>query len=111
MAGIDIRKIFLNFIIYEYRGKYFGVDITHAISYNPEIVIWESKRGSNWECWSRAMIFIVLYLISSTQKTIWGRSLLFKERYDQKNPFQCQCLRLNVPFPNNYNPSLPWVIE
>ena len=89
--------MFLNFKINEDTSKCFEVDVTHVRSSDTEFLSWYTDIGKNWYHRSGYIMGMAPPPFFATKHVSWIRELIFGDRTDQNNLFQCQYIRLNIP--------------
>ena len=103
MVDLDIRDMFLNFMLHEDSQQYVGIDIMFL--FNDKLSFLE--KLTLWERW----LHCAMGLKSSLYQTI--RAMLFAEEFlkgfpkNLCNSFHFALVRLNLPGTASYSPSLP----
>jgi hypothetical protein len=104
-GDIDLGEMFLNYPLDEDIRPYAGVDVTNA---NPGEA---SKRNLKRiiERWARCLMGFKPSPFVTTQTFGWSEEVIVGDRSDPSNPFYWDCVKLNLPGTEAYDPSMPWV--
>ena len=108
MGDIDIGEMFLNFPLHESAQMYCGVDLTTLF---PEELSHENQNQKLWERWTRCLMGAKASPYQAIRAMLWAEDAMRGDRYDDKNPFRWEFLRLNLPGAPGYDPSSPWVAK
>jgi hypothetical protein len=104
MADLDVGEIFLNFVLHSRDLRALcGVNLT---LYGGSVQEFETIP---WKVWQRAATGLKLSPYQVVQGMMVAEELIKGERSYKANPFHWDSVRMNLPGPNMYNPSLPLV--
>ena len=106
MGDIDIGEMFLNFPLHESAQTYCGVDLTTLF---PEEIMTDNSNGKLWERWTICLMGAKPSPYQAIRSMLWAEDVLRGNRFDSKNPFRWQSVRLNLPGSEDYDSRLPWV--
>ena len=95
-GDVDAGEMFSNFALDIKMRKYCGVDVS-----------WMSKDGTKlWECWHRMAMGMRPSPWVTIRLLMWMMEVVVGYRAEKTNPFRWDCIRLNLPGDDNYNPTM-----
>ena len=111
MCDVDVGEMFLNFMVHPSVRKYLGVDLTpYQLNYDKlsssKVV---DSLGKVWVSWNRIAMGLKWSPYQAVKCMHLAEELIRGDRADPNNVFRWDRVRMNLPGPLGYNPSLPWV--
>jgi hypothetical protein len=103
MSDLDVGEMFLNFVLHSDLRALCGVDLTQ---YGGTVKEFETVA---WEVWQRAAMGLKPSPYQAVQGMMVAEELIKGDPEDSSNPFRWDEVRMNLPGPKAYDPSLPWV--
>jgi hypothetical protein len=103
MADVDIREMFLNFILHRELRALAGVDLSHYFSHE--------KEGALWEAWQRAAMGLRSSPFQCVQALGVAEEVIRGDPPASGNVFHWDTVALNLPGSSDYSPSRPWVAK
>jgi hypothetical protein len=102
MADVDVREMFLNFMLHSSIRPFAGVDISHFFSE-------DQKDVKRWETWYRAAMGLTSSPYQACQAMGYAEEVMRGNRLDGSNVFRWDRVWLNLPGSEIYRPDLSWV--
>ena len=102
MADRDVGDMFLNFPLHKSARPYAGVDIKPILK--PD-----DLDQDRWYQWVRNAMGFSPSPHNSVKMSLVVEEIIKGDRFDPKNPFQWELVRLNLPGSKSYDPSQPWI--
>ena len=100
-GDVDAGEMFLNFPLDIKMRKYCGVDIS-----------WMTKDGSKlWESWHRMAMGMRPSPWVTIRLLMWMMEVVVGDRREKTNPFRWDCIKLNLPGDEKYDPTMPRVYK
>ena len=102
MADRDVGDMFLNFPLHKAARPYAGVDIKPILK--PE-----DTDQHRWYQWVRNAMGFSPSPHNSVKMSLVVEEIIKGDRFDPRNPFQWELVRLNLPGSKSYDPTQPWI--
>ncbi|KAL7556347.1 hypothetical protein ACA910_006151 [Epithemia clementina (nom. ined.)] len=93
--------MFLNFWLHPNLQQYSGMDLTNICG--------DGARASLVEVWSWCRMGQSPSPYVTVQQTRQVKGIMFGDRHDPNNVFNCSHVPLNLPGTHSYQPGLPWI--
>jgi hypothetical protein len=110
MIDRDIGDMFLNFPLDKRVWPFTGLDLDSLFDGSEEgdddIL---KMAGSRWVHWGRCLMGFKPSPYNSVKTAMVVEEVARGDRHDEKNPFQWNHVRLNLPGRVEYDPSLSWI--
>ena len=110
-CNLDIREMFLNFLLNDTTKEMSEVDIKHVRSKSISDLEWERGRPNGWERWCHNWTGLRILSYRSIQLLIYLKIETYGDRWDRSNPFHCERVVYNLPGTKGYQPGLLWVMK
>jgi hypothetical protein len=110
MMDRDVGDMFLNFPLDKRVWPYTGLhlaDLFDGTSEEDAEIL--KKAGSEWAHWGRCLMGFKPSPYNSIKTAMVVEEVAKGDRHCERNPFQWDHIRLNLPGNANYDPSLSWI--
>ena len=104
MTDRDVGDMFLNFPLHKSARIFAGVDIKPILK--PD-----DPDQHRWYQWARNAMGFSPSPYNSIKMSLVVEEIIKGDRFDLKNPFQWEFVRLNLPGTRTYDPSKPWIVK
>jgi hypothetical protein len=105
-GDIDIGEMFLNYFLDSRLRARAGVDVTElAPDWNIKL-----KEGQRWILrWERSLMGVKSSPYNCVRIYLLGEEIIRGDRRAASNPMRWDCVKLNLPGTESYDPSRPWM--
>ena len=114
-GDIDLGEMFLNYMLDESIASYAGIDVTDCLL-DPKKNIYENRTCLNkkkriWYHWCRCMMGFTQSPYNAIKACHHSEEVIRGDRRVLPSPFHWDCVVLNLPGMDTYNPAYPWVYK
>ena len=111
-GDIDLGEMFLNYMLHEDLQEFAGIDVTECLLESDIIGQAMKAKGLRvWYVWERCMTGFKASPYIAIKVCSWSEEIIRGDRSDENSPFYWDCVVLNLPGSENYNPVFPWVYK
>ena len=97
----DLGEMFLNYFLNDKIQKYSGLDLTKILG----------SKKTDWRVWGRMFMGFSPSPYIACKLFGWTIDMLMGNRWDKKNPFRWDSVKVNLPGSSCYDPSKPRVCK
>jgi hypothetical protein len=111
----NFGDMFLNFQLHSDMQKYTGVDGSDLLR-DPDVVSWMKERDYKLMdgltlTWDRPAMGLACSPYQAVQTSTRAKRIILGDKDQESNPFQWNCVVLNLPGNKNYDPTMPWIFK